>query len=115
MFNGAKVNVLVCTDVAARGLHIENVSHVYNYNIPSDPKDYVHRIGRTARAGEEGKVVNLLSDIDYDNFSRLLSEYREFNVRKEQRPYFKKVMAIKINNFRRPPGRRRFSGRRRWN
>jgi len=54
-FNDAKAHVLVCTDVAARGLHIENVSHVYNYEIPKNAKDYVHRIGRTARAGEEGK------------------------------------------------------------
>ena len=52
LFNKAKVSVLVCTDVAARGLHIDNVSHIYNYDLPSDPKDYVHRIGRTARAGE---------------------------------------------------------------
>jgi ATP-dependent RNA helicase RhlB len=48
--------VLVCTDVAARGLHIENVSHIYNYDLPSDPTDYVHRIGRTARAGESGDL-----------------------------------------------------------
>ena len=52
MFDNAKVSVLVCTDVAARGLDIENVSHVYNYDIPRDSNDYVHRIGRTARAGE---------------------------------------------------------------
>jgi ATP-dependent RNA helicase DeaD len=86
LFNDAKVGVLVCTDVAARGLHIENVSHVYNYDIPKDAKDYVHRIGRTARAGEEGIAVNLLADMDHDNFTRILSEYREFNIQKMERP-----------------------------
>lgn len=91
MFNDAKVGVLVCTDVAARGLHIENVSHVYNYDIPKDPKDYVHRIGRTARAGEEGKVINLLCDFDYDNFNRVLSTY-DVNIRKVNKPYVKKVV-----------------------
>src|SRR3989344_2040722 len=54
-FNRSTVCVLVCTDIAARGLHIDNVSHVYNYDIPKDAKDYIHRIGRTARAGEKGK------------------------------------------------------------
>jgi ATP-dependent RNA helicase DeaD len=79
-FNKAKFGVLVCTDVAARGLHIDNVSHVYNYEIPKDPKDYIHRIGRTARAGEEGKVINLLCEFDYDNFRRIQRDYRELDI-----------------------------------
>ena len=62
LFNDAKAGVLVCTDVAARGLHIDNVSHIYNYDISNDSNDYVHRIGRTARAGESGKVINLLTE-----------------------------------------------------
>jgi len=95
MFNKAKVEVLVCTDVAARGLHIENVSHVYNYEIPNDPKDYVHRIGRTARAGEEGMVVNLLSDFDYENFQRVLNDY-DFNIRKLKKPYTKQIKIVKV-------------------
>ncbi|MFH1456392.1 MAG: DEAD/DEAH box helicase [archaeon] len=98
MFNGAKVSVLVCTDVAARGLHIENVSHVYNYEIPKDPKDYVHRIGRTARAGENGKVVNLLSNSDHDNFSRVKSEYRTFTISMVEKPFLKTVVAVRADN-----------------
>jgi len=108
LFNGAKVGVLVCTDVAARGLDIDNVSHIYNYDIPKDPKDYVHRIGRTARAGEEGKVVNLLCDYDHDNFSRILNEYREFNIKKVISPALKKI-NIRIDA--RAPKRRSFSRR----
>lgn len=95
LFNDKKVHVLVCTDVAARGLHIENVSHVYNYEIPKDSKDYVHRIGRTARAGEEGKVINLLSDYDHDNFSRVLREYPDFKIQKMQKPYVKRLISIR--------------------
>ena len=104
LFNNAKAGVLVCTDVAARGLHIDNVSHIYNYEMPNDPKDYVHRIGRTARAGEEGKVINLLCNFDYDNFSRILDEYRSFSIEKLEKPYLKKIV---IRTDKRP--QRRFS------
>ena len=51
--------MLVATDVASRGLHIEGVSHVINYDLPFDPEDYVHRVGRTARVGQEGKAISL--------------------------------------------------------
>ncbi len=108
MFNNAKVGVLVCTDVAARGLHIDNVSHIYNYDIPKDPKDYVHRIGRTARAGEKGKVINLLCDLDYDNFSRILNEYRSFTIENLERPYLEKIPLVRVDNPRRMGGRRPF-------
>ncbi|MEK6934944.1 MAG: DEAD/DEAH box helicase [Nanoarchaeota archaeon] len=94
LFSDAKVQVLVCTDVASRGLHIDDISHIYNYDIPKEPKDYVHRIGRTARAGEEGKVINLLCDFDYDNFNRIFKEYPEFIIEKMERPYLKKIVAI---------------------
>ena len=57
-FSGNEVSVLVATDVAARGLHIEAVTHVINYDLPDDAEDYVHRIGRTARAGAEGDAVS---------------------------------------------------------
>lgn len=105
-FNKGKAGVLVCTDVAARGLHIDNVSHIYNYEIPNDPVDYIHRIGRTARAGEEGKVVNFLCEMDYDNFSRILREYNFFCIEKMERPAFKRAVVItnpsRNNHFRNP-------------
>ena len=102
IFNHAKAGVLVCTDVAARGLHIDNVSHIYNYEIPKDPKDYVHRIGRTARAGEEGMVVNLLSDYDHEHFSRVLNEYRSFDVKSMQTPAMKRI-EVRMERPRRMP------------
>jgi ATP-dependent RNA helicase RhlB len=57
-FKSGKIALLVATDVAARGLHIPDVSHVINYDLPQDPEDYVHRVGRTARAGAEGDAIS---------------------------------------------------------
>ena len=57
-FTNGEIDVLVATDVAARGLHIADVSHVYNYDLPDDCEDYVHRIGRTGRAGQKGVSVS---------------------------------------------------------
>ncbi len=108
-FNNAKVEVLVCTDVAARGLHINNVSHVYNYDIPNDARDYVHRIGRTARAGESGRVINLLSETDHDNFSRIMREYRDYNIDHLQTPFLEKVKTVAPQN---DSPRGNFGGRR---
>ena len=57
-FQAGQLELLVATDVAARGLHIDGVSHVYNYDLPFDAEDYVHRIGRTARLGAEGDAIS---------------------------------------------------------
>jgi ATP-dependent RNA helicase DeaD len=89
-FKSQNIEVLVCTDVAARGLDIKDVSHVYNYDIPKDSKEYIHRIGRTARAGKEGKVINLLSYEDYDNFSRVQRDH-DINVKLEELPQIEKI------------------------
>ncbi|MDX2167550.1 MAG: DEAD/DEAH box helicase, partial [Deltaproteobacteria bacterium] len=58
-FKDGELPFLIATDVASRGLHIEGVTHVFNYDVPQDPEDYVHRIGRTARAGASGKAITL--------------------------------------------------------
>jgi ATP-dependent RNA helicase RhlB len=63
-FKNGTIPLLVATDVASRGLHIEGVTHVVNVDLPQDPEDYVHRIGRTARAGRTGKAISL-ADEDY--------------------------------------------------
>jgi len=63
-FKEGRLAVLVATDVASRGLHIDGVSHVVNYDLPQDPEDYVHRIGRTGRAGAVGTAVSIACD-DY--------------------------------------------------
>ena len=119
IFNHGKVGVLVCTDGDARGLHINNVSHVYNYDLPKDPNDYVHRIGRTARAGENGKAVNVLCEYDYDKFSAIRSLYRSFLIEKIKVPFLKKVRIVKTDNFRfkqlRSPYTHNFQRRRSYN
>jgi len=63
-FRQAKLQLLVATDVAARGLDIEGVTHVYNYDIPHDTESYIHRIGRTGRAGEKGVAITLVTPKD---------------------------------------------------
>ncbi|MBU6249239.1 MAG: DEAD/DEAH box helicase, partial [Xanthomonadaceae bacterium] len=62
-FQDSQLDILVCTDVAARGLHIPAVSHVFNYDLPQDAEDYVHRIGRTARLGAEGDAISFACDL----------------------------------------------------
>lgn len=117
LFNENSTGVLVCTDVAARGLHIDNVSHIYNYEIPKDSNDYVHRIGRTARAGEEGKAINLLCDYDHENYTRVLAQYPDFDIVRKDTPQVKRVLAIRQQD-RRSRGkfrsRRDFNNRRRY-
>ncbi|MDK7225252.1 helicase-related protein, partial [Proteus mirabilis] len=58
-FTQGNIDILVATDVAARGLHIPSVTHVFNYDLPDDCEDYVHRIGRTGRAGKSGNSISL--------------------------------------------------------
>ncbi|MDK6460164.1 helicase-related protein, partial [Klebsiella aerogenes] len=57
-FTDGELDILVATDVAARGLHISDVTHVFNFDLPDDREDYVHRIGRTGRAGESGASIS---------------------------------------------------------
>ncbi|MBU0977131.1 MAG: DEAD/DEAH box helicase, partial [Nanoarchaeota archaeon] len=83
-FHASNVHILVATDVAARGLDIKGVSHVYNYDMPKSIDEYTHRIGRTARAGKEGKVINLISNRDYENFQEVMQG--DFNIKKEETP-----------------------------
>ena len=63
-FRDGRTRVLVATDIAARGLDVDAVSHVINYDVPSAPEDYVHRIGRTGRAGNSGRAITLVAPVD---------------------------------------------------
>jgi ATP-dependent RNA helicase DeaD len=85
-----KTDVLVATDVAARGLDIKNVTHVYHYDVPKTSKEYIHRIGRTARAGENGKAITLLTEPDHDNFRRVQSD-EELEIERAEIPDFERV------------------------
>jgi ATP-dependent RNA helicase DeaD len=70
-FHDKRIEVLVATDVAGRGLDIKDVTHIFNYSIPNNSEDYANRIGRTARAGETGVAISLLSRDDHDAFRRV--------------------------------------------
>ena len=83
-------NILIASDIAARGIDVKNLALVINYDIPKTSKDYVHRIGRTARAGEEGKVVSLLTDRDHENFRAVLRD-RSLHIAREELPPFTRV------------------------
>ncbi len=90
-FHENKIDALICTDVAARGLDIKGVSHVYNYDLPDEPKQYIHRIGRTARAGKEGLAVNILSKRDHSNFQAILRVNR-VNIEMQELPELKEIV-----------------------
>ena len=63
-FKSGKIKILVATDVAGRGIHINNISHVVNFSLPEEPEDYVHRIGRTGRAGKKGVSISFACEDD---------------------------------------------------
>jgi ATP-dependent RNA helicase DeaD len=105
-FHSHQVSILVCTDVAARGLDIKGVTHVYNYDIPKTPTEYVHRIGRTARAGKEGKAISLVASRDYENFSRIQEDDElRTNLTQEKLPYLPRVDFSSSDNRNRSHGR----------
>ncbi|TGL90131.1 DEAD/DEAH box helicase [Leptospira congkakensis] len=70
-FKEGKYKYLIATDVASRGIDIENIDVVYNYDLPQDAENYVHRIGRTARAGRKGQSIGLCSETDYTELERI--------------------------------------------
>jgi superfamily II DNA/RNA helicase len=98
-FHKGKTKILVATDVAARGLDIKNVTHIFNYNIPKNAEDYTNRIGRTARAGASGKAISLLSRDDHDSFRRIIRTF-DFDIEKKD-----------VGEYRSLPFKRHFYGR----
>ena len=105
-FKTGELPVLVATDVASRGLHIEGVTHVINYDLPQDNEDYVHRIGRTARAGAEGKAISFACE-DYVYALEGIENYI-----KEKIPVVPVEDHLVVTDYQRPGapgGKRRFS------
>lgn len=75
-FKEGKVDILVATDVASRGLDISDVSHVFNYHMPLNPEVYVHRIGRTGRAGKKGMAITLVTPLEFKDLRRIKNQIK---------------------------------------
>jgi ATP-dependent RNA helicase DeaD len=90
-FKEQTIDIMVATDVAARGLDISGVSHVYNFDIPQDPESYVHRIGRTGRAGNKGLAVTFVSPREIDHL-KIIENVTKSKMAKMPVPSFKDVL-----------------------
>ena len=99
-----QIDVLVATDVAARGLDVKNVTHVYNYDVPGSAKEYVHRIGRTARAGEEGDAITLLTTRDHENYRNINRDYGA-GIEMKEAPKVERLEMLSRSKDDRPRGR----------
>ncbi|MDR2548664.1 MAG: DEAD/DEAH box helicase [Desulfobulbus sp.] len=89
-YRNGQVKVLVATDVAARGLDIDDISHVFNFDLPDDPEVYVHRVGRTGRAGRDGIAISLLTPRDRWQLRRI-EEYTHFRLDKAELPSIQQI------------------------
>lgn len=89
-YRNGQVKVLVATDVAARGLDIDDISHVFNFDLPDDPEVYVHRVGRTGRAGREGIAISLLTPKDRWQLRRI-EEYTRFKLKTAELPTIQQI------------------------
>jgi len=93
-FRDKKINILVATDVAARGIDIENLTHVINYSIPQDPNSYVHRIGRTGRAGKEGTAITFITPEEYRKLMHIKRVVKT-NIRREKLPQIEDILNVR--------------------
>ncbi|MBB6401613.1 ATP-dependent RNA helicase DeaD [Methanococcus maripaludis] len=93
-FKAKKINVLVATDVAARGIDINDLTHVVNYDIPQNPESYVHRIGRTGRAGKQGYAVTFVEPSEFRKF-KYIQKIANTEIRKEEVPDVKDIIGAK--------------------
>jgi ATP-dependent RNA helicase RhlE len=117
-FKGGQTRVLVATDIAARGIDVDSVSHVINYDVPSQPEDYVHRIGRTGRAGKSGRAITLVTPAE-ELSMRAVERLTGQSIERVLLPAFTETQALRVaattagaaKTFR-PMGRSASTGRR---
>jgi len=93
-FKNQKVNILVATDVAARGIDVENLTHVINYALPQDPESYVHRIGRTGRAGKEGTAITFITPSEYSRLM-FIQRFAKTDIKKSTVPQVRDILEVK--------------------
>jgi len=104
-FKAGKVQVLVATDIAARGIDIDQLPHVVNYELPNVPEDYVHRIGRTGRAGAVGEAVSLVC-IDEHELLKAIERFTKSSIKKVEIEAFKPDPSIKAEPIQKRQGNR---------
>ena len=93
-FKKQTVNILVATDVAARGIDVNNLTHVINYSLPQDPESYVHRIGRTGRAGQEGTAITFITPSEYRRLM-FIQRIAKTEIKKAKLPKVKDIINAK--------------------
>jgi len=93
-FKNKKTTIMVATDVAARGIDVNNLTHVINFSLPHDPESYVHRIGRTGRAGNEGTAITFVSPSEYRKLS-YIKRVSKLDIRKGKIPNVNEIINIK--------------------
>ena len=93
-FKKQKINILVATDVAARGIDVNNLTHVINYSLPQDPELYVHRIGRTGRAGNEGTAVTFITSNEYKGLM-FIQRFAKTDIRRSKIPEVEDIIKAK--------------------
>jgi ATP-dependent RNA helicase DeaD len=93
-FKKKRINILVATDVAARGIDIINLTHVINYSLPQDPEYYVHRVGRTGRAGKEGTAITFVTPDEYRKLV-FIKRLTRADIRREKLPKIEDVISLK--------------------
>jgi ATP-dependent RNA helicase DeaD len=92
------INILIATDVAARGIDVQDLTHVINYSIPQDPESYVHRIGRTGRAGKEGNAITFISPEEYRKLN-FIQRKAQTDIRRKRLPNVRDVIESKKNRI----------------
>jgi len=96
-FKKRNLRILVTTDVAARGIDIDGLTHVINYSVPRDPEYYVHRVGRTGRAGKKGFAITFVTRDDYFHFARV-KKFAKARISKEKIPQVEDIMQRQLQN-----------------
>lgn len=97
-FRDRRISILAATDVAARGIDIDNLTHVINFSLPQDPESYVHRVGRTGRAGKEGMAITFVTPAEYRKLM-FIRHTTKADIRKERLPEIDAVIEARRNRI----------------
>jgi len=112
-YHGHKDALLISSDVSARGIHVDNLEYIYNYDLPKDNIQYIHRIGRTARAGKKGKAIAIITQKEEDDYLRMCRKFG-FSVEYKQQPALVPIALKRTTDERKKLEERNQDGRNRY-